>query len=422
VVLCVLALLLVPTLVSGVQAEDPPPPPEWNPNWPWDPVGFYDPENELDPFAFGYDPCPVPPPIWDTWWDMYYPWWAALQGGPSRPQPDLNCDVVYMAEHDLLIIVPNDGPGDETRSKELRELARIFATTIVIEGHGTLHDMWVSGQLHGVEMDWFHPPVGTPTPDQVLASVGAMTGQDPADGADMLLAYVYAYDQGLWAARRAAVEDMVGHPMREFHYSASDVVQDACIRSGSRIKRNSNRGGGQLIKVQHRNKARGVFGVDANAVRAAVGGGTLQSATLLVHVGLNKGRWGPVGRQVGIHRLREAWVEDGVTWRCPNDLDLSNKRPDGPRWKMGTADEEACAYEPTATSVVTHTNDTSGWVKYDVTADLEGFLAGTHELPGWILRLVRESRSGGVCYDSRESATASLAPYLEIEVLAPAPR
>ncbi len=420
VVVCTLALSLVTAFMGGVRAEEPPPPPNWDANWPWEPLSFYNQDDPLNPFEYGYDPCPVPSTIWDTWWDMYYPWWAVMTGS-TRPQPDLNCDVVYLSEHDLYIIVQNDGPNDDARSKELRELARTFATMLVVEGHGTLHEMWVSGELHGVEMDWFHPPVGTPTPDQVLASVGAMMGEDPAGGTDMLLAYVYAYDQELFAERRAAVEAMVGHTMREFHYGASAVDNDASIKRGSRTNRNSNRGSGKLIKVRHRNRSRGLFGINADAVRNWVGAGELQSATLRVHVGRNLGNWGSAGRQVGIHRVRESWWEDGVTWRCPNDRDLCNNRPDGPRWKMGRANEEACAYEPTPTSVVTHTNDTTGWISLDVTRDVAGYLAGTHPLPGWILRLVRENRGGGVCYDSRESATAGFAPYLQLEVLA-APR
>ena len=418
VVLCTLALLLVPLTVGGAQANEPPPPPNWDPNWPWTPASFYNPDDPLNPFENGYDPCPVPPTIWNAWWEMYYPWWAELTGS-SRPIPDLNCHIVHLAEYDLFVIVPNDQPDSLERGQELRALARTFAKMIVIEGHGTLHDMWVSGQLYGVEMDWFHPPGGAPTPDQVLDSVGAMTGVDPTDGTDMLLSYVYAYDQDLWTARRTAVEGMIGHVMDVYRYDSSLVDNDACIRSGSRRNRNANRGGGKLIKVRHHKRHRGLFGIDAEDLRAVVGSGSLVSATFYVHVGRNLGSWGASGRQVGIHRVREAWAEDGVTWNSPNDLDLSNNRRDGARWKMGRADGEACAYEPAATSVVTHTNATSGWVGFNVTVDVAGLLDGSHELPGWILRLVRECRGGGVCYDSRESDTAAYAPYLELEVLEP---
>jgi len=98
---------------------------------------------------------------------------------------------------------------------------------------------------------------------------------------------------------------------------------------------------------------------------------------------------------VDVHRLTAAWSEPGVTWNCPDDADPDDHGPDcAATWDGGS-------FEPVATGSALHANGLSGWVRYDVTADLAASLAGAPG-HGWLLKLAQEGQNGRVEYVSRE--------------------
>lgn len=76
---------------------------------------------------------------------------------------------------------------------------------------------------------------------------------------------------------------------------------------------------------------------------------------------------------------------------------------------MGSAGPVPFALAPTA--VVLHENNLSGWVEWDVTADVAQFLNGTQSNYGWIVRKDDEGQAGQVEYSSREG---SFSPQLII--------
>ena len=131
--------------------------------------------------------------------------------------------------------------------------------------------------------------------------------------------------------------------------------------------------------------------------------------------------WGSSGRDVGIHALLTSFAEGngkkrglpsseqtrgtgvGVTWACPADQDISNKKADGPTWGGGD-------FTAAPTDTVLHTNGltTGDTIEFDVTADVA---AGTAE---WLIKKV--AGHGNVRYVSKEGADEeqdeTLAPRL----------
>jgi hypothetical protein len=110
-----------------------------------------------------------------------------------------------------------------------------------------------------------------------------------------------------------------------------------------------------------------------------VGGGSLASAQLQLYIGSNPGNWGPTGRTVDLYRLDAGWVERAVTWNCADDAMPTNATPDcATQWNGGTMKDDA-------TDSVVITDASSGWVHFDVTADVLAFLAGGAD-DGWLIR------------------------------------
>jgi hypothetical protein len=124
-------------------------------------------------------------------------------------------------------------------------------------------------------------------------------------------------------------------------------------------------------------------GFDPSAITAAVGSGSLVSARLELFIASNAGNWGSEGRTVDAHRLTLPWTESGATWNCPTDANPANSAPDcAVQWAGGSFEEEP-------SDTVLHTNDLAGWVGFDVTADVDAFLAGG-DLPGWLVKKTEE--------------------------------
>jgi hypothetical protein len=183
------------------------------------------------------------------------------------------------------------------------------------------------------------------------------------------------------------------------------AVADSYLKSGSA---NQNQGGESTLRIQASGNNRVLVRADPAAVDAAIGSGSLVSATLELFIQNNGNNWGSTGRTVGAHRVLAVWEELGATWNCPIDANLGNSQPDcAAQWSGGSF-----AGAPTSTRL--HTNGLSGWVQFDVTADVAAFRAGTAN-HGWLLRKVMESEQGEVQYSSRSGA-AGQAPRLTLVV------
>jgi hypothetical protein len=89
-------------------------------------------------------------------------------------------------------------------------------------------------------------------------------------------------------------------------------------------------------------------------------------------------------RPVSAFRLTTAWTEMGATWFCPSDAVPGNSRPDCQSpWSMLAPAPNPWASPATATVVLP---SRPGVIRFDVTADVQAFLAGTAPNHGWMLR------------------------------------
>jgi PKD repeat protein len=178
------------------------------------------------------------------------------------------------------------------------------------------------------------------------------------------------------------------------------AAADATIEKGSPNKSF----GTQATLVLKENGSRVLVRFDVAAITAAVGGGSLATATLQVYIGSNAANWGATGRTVDVYRLDAGWTEAGATWNCGIDSDPGNGQADcAAQWNGGTAEDEA-------TDTILVTNASQGWVQFDVTADVAAFLAGAAD-DGWVIEKTDEGQAGRVDLVSREGA-AGLGPRL----------
>ncbi len=190
--------------------------------------------------------------------------------------------------------------------------------------------------------------------------------------------------------------------------TALPAVGDTYLRSGSP---NQNQGSQSLLTVQSSGQNRSLVQFDQAAIAAAVGTGSLASASLELFIEDNGNNWGSAGRTVDAHRLSEAWTEGGATWNCPVDTNPGNSSPNCPaQWAGGTFAEEP-------SDTVLHTNGLAGWVRFDVTADVLDFLAGAPN-QGWLVKKTEEGQNGRVDYTSRQGAAAQR-PQLVLVVESP---
>jgi RHS repeat-associated protein len=172
------------------------------------------------------------------------------------------------------------------------------------------------------------------------------------------------------------------------------AVADSYLKGGSA---NQNQGADTLLRIQSSGPNRALLRFDPAAITSAVGSGHLASARLELYLPNSGNNWGTAGRTVDAHRLTADWTESGVTWNCGIDSIPTNSQPNcAATWSGGTYAEEP-------TDTVMHTNGFSGWVSFDVTADVAAYLAGTPNF-GWVVKKSDESQSGQADYTSREGA------------------
>ena len=195
-------------------------------------------------------------------------------------------------------------------------------------------------------------------------------------------------------------EVLVGPGLQTASFPA---VADTYLRSGSP---NQNQGTDGFLRVRQSGKNRALVRFDDATVGAVLAGAEISMATLELFLETNGDNWGADGRAVGAHRLTADWSESAATWNCAADADLANQQPDcASQWAGG-------AFAPQPTASVLHTNGLGGLLAFDVTADVEAFLAGTPD-HGWLLKKEDEGKSGLAEYTSREGAAGN-APRLTV--------
>jgi hypothetical protein len=187
------------------------------------------------------------------------------------------------------------------------------------------------------------------------------------------------------------------------------ATADTYLRQSSA---NQNQGQDVLLHVQQSGHNRVLVQMDSAAIVAAVGSGSLASASLELFVTGSTG-WGTAGRTVDLHRMTASWTENGATWNCAVDSIPTNSQPNcTTQWDGGTFDDEA-------SDSVLHLNTTSGFVQWNVTDDVQAFLAGTPNY-GWLAKLSDETLGGNVDYASWQGSTAAQRPRLVLVVESPA--
>jgi len=183
------------------------------------------------------------------------------------------------------------------------------------------------------------------------------------------------------------------------------AVADTYLKSGSA---NQNQGSDTFLRIQQSGNNRALVRFDSAAIAAAVGSGSLAAARLELYIQSNSNNWSADGRTVDSHRLTASWSEPGATWNCGVDTNPGNSSPDcSSQWAGGQFAEEP-------SDTVLHTNGLTGWIGFDVTADVRAFLTGTANY-GWIVKKTDEGQNGQVEYTSRQGA-ANQAPRLVLTV------
>jgi hypothetical protein len=180
------------------------------------------------------------------------------------------------------------------------------------------------------------------------------------------------------------------------------ATADTYLRAGAA---NQNQGYDTVLRVEQSGPNRTLVRIDQAGIAYAVGGRTLQSAKLRLYIVDNGNNWGASGRLVNVHRLNRSWTEQGATWNCPEDTDPvdSSKNCNAPLdWEMSQISQWPFAATPTAAAL--HSNNQTGWVEWDVTADVAAFLSGAAQNYGWIIRKDQEGQTGRVDYSSREGS------------------
>lgn len=194
---------------------------------------------------------------------------------------------------------------------------------------------------------------------------------------------------------------------------------DTYVRSG---QASHNQGGSQFMQVQSSGSNRGLVKFNQSTIQSTVGSGTVLSAKLRVKITDNANNWGASGRTVDVHRLLSDWVEgngtesdrgtgSGATWGCAIDTIIENQAKNCSgitEWEMGQPNNPSVhPWAQTASATQTITNNQTGVVEYDVTADVAAFVNGTYSNYGWIIKKTNESQNGSVSFGSRESASAA---------------
>ena len=190
---------------------------------------------------------------------------------------------------------------------------------------------------------------------------------------------------------------------------------DTALKQGSP---NQNFGGDLVLRLQSSGRNRGVVLFESAEIAQAVGTGTLLSAALTLDIDNAGNNWG-TGRTIGAHRLTQPTAEYNATWACSIDTNIYNSATDcsgTTAWTMwSNSNPSLHPWVEPATSLSTITSGQTGSVSFDVTTDVAGYLDGTLENRGWLLKKEDEGASGLIDFMSKERG-ASVGPRLLLTV------
>ena len=179
-------------------------------------------------------------------------------------------------------------------------------------------------------------------------------------------------------------------------------IADTYLRQGSP---NQNQGAELILRLQSSGKNRALLRWDQQGLAEAVAGGAVLSARLELTIADLGDNWSTAGRTIELHRMTQAWTELGATWSCAVDSVPGNSKPEcvgATAWDMDDSAAYPWIATPTATAVLK--NGQTGVVSFDVTADVQAWLASQPN-DGWLLKKTVEGDPGMVDFGSRESGT-----------------
>ncbi len=194
---------------------------------------------------------------------------------------------------------------------------------------------------------------------------------------------------------------------------AEPKLLDTFLREGAP---NKSLGSELFLRIKDAGNNRALIAFDQAELESNVGGQTLVSAKLRLTIIFNADNWG-TGREVAVHRMLQGWTEVGATWNCADDLNIENASPDCPVMAWDMTSSANWPFDPAPTATILHSNAQTGVVEWDVTPDVQAFLAGTVN-HGWLVKKLDESQPGHVEYSSREGASP---PQLVLELSGDAP-
>lgn len=195
---------------------------------------------------------------------------------------------------------------------------------------------------------------------------------------------------------------------------------DTYLRAGAP---DTNEGASTFLRLRASGDNRSLVRFDQAAIATAVGSGSLTSATLELKITDNGNNWGSTGRTISVYRLTSAWAEGngfvdrgsppnrgsgaGATWACAIDADISDQGKDcagATEWEMGMPNQpELHPWTEPATANALIQNGQTGTVSFDVTQDVQVFLAVPSSNQGWIVKKDVEGQPGLVEFGSRET-------------------
>jgi len=146
---------------------------------------------------------------------------AAASGGEI--EGEMNCFEIHFVGTDVRAIVQNYPEMGPHFASHMATFAKYLYRSVVLEADSTLATHRRSGDLFGIEYDWFFPPLspaaaGLHLPDPVDVRYNDGVG-DPT-----LLAQVYGYGEANYALKKAMIEQMIGHPMDTYPVFETDLL------------------------------------------------------------------------------------------------------------------------------------------------------------------------------------------------------
>jgi RHS repeat-associated protein len=200
--------------------------------------------------------------------------------------------------------------------------------------------------------------------------------------------------------QRKWTERFSSAPLEQTVETTLEVTADTDLRL---VQATTNYGADETMSVRWAGLDRPLVRFDVNAVAEDVE--ELEAAWLELYVVENGDNWGP-GRLVEAHRMISSWAELGASWLCDDDSNPGDPLPNCWPWWWGGD----FVFSPSDS--VLHTDGLSGWVTFDVTADVQAFLDGAAANHGWLLKRWIDGL-GWVRYATREYS-GGYAPRLRL--------